>query len=172
MYEAPPRNATSLDDPTKAATARAFDRYALTMSTPPIPPQASYAANFLSAKHAETKMLVSEKALRRALFEKKLSSSSLPNAEKERLLAKLEEEESALLAENLTRLKPTDFESLRVVGRGAFGEVRLFVETSALIAARFTPSSRSRRPVWYRRIKSRTSARSEIFSRKLAKTFT
>jgi len=91
----------------------------------PIPQNALYAAEFLMSKHEDSKTLTQEKALRRKIFESKLKNSSIPPDEKQRLLDKLEEEECALLADHSKRLSTADFESLRVIGRGAFGEVRL-----------------------------------------------
>ena len=49
----------------------------------------------------------------------------LPEEKKQSLRTQLEMEEVLLQKESRKKVTPADFESLAVIGRGAFGEVRL-----------------------------------------------
>lgn len=64
-----------------------------------------------------------EKHQRKMQLERKMVG--LPETEKHKLRRTLEEEEVTIQKETRKKITVTDFESLSVIGRGAFGEVRL-----------------------------------------------
>jgi serine/threonine kinase 38 len=83
------------------------------------------------SRHADLKNEVLEKKTRSALLEKKLASDpSLDEATKNAFRGALEREEGLIAMDRRKRTTKDDFESLAVIGRGAFGEVRL-VRTTA-----------------------------------------
>jgi len=74
---------------------------------------------------------VLEKKTRAALLEKKLAEDpSLDEATKDAVRGALEREEGLIAMDRRKKTTKDDFESLAVIGRGAFGEVRL-VRTTA-----------------------------------------
>ena len=80
---------------------------------------------FLAAKYAKMKADKEAKAARRQKLEERMETVGLSEAEKTAARGKLRAEEMAQMREERKRLSVRDFVSLSVVGKGAFGEVRL-----------------------------------------------
>ncbi|CAB9509233.1 Protein kinase C gamma type (Fragment) [Seminavis robusta] len=85
--------------------------------------RANRAKALLSNRYRGLKSCVEDKQTRKMQLERKMIG--LPEKEKQALREQLALEEKQCKKENSKMLTPTDFESLAVVGRGAFGEVRL-----------------------------------------------
>ena len=66
-----------------------------------------------------------EKHERKTQFEREMNMVGVPESEKEKLRRQLEKEEIIIQKELRKKITVADFESLAVIGRGAFGEVRL-----------------------------------------------
>ena len=66
-----------------------------------------------------------EKKTRAALLEKKMAQNNMDEATKRSLRGALEREEGVIAMERRKKMTNGDFDSLAVIGRGAFGEVRL-----------------------------------------------
>ncbi|EFJ43530.1 serine/threonine protein kinase 19 [Volvox carteri f. nagariensis] len=65
---------------------------------------------------------------RRSALEKELQLEGLPESEKQQMLSNLEKQESNFTRLQRQRMTADDFDSLRIIGRGAFGEVRVVRE--------------------------------------------
>lgn len=63
-------------------------------------------------------------ACRRSALEKELQEEGLPESAKQQILMNLAKSESDYTRLQRQRMTADDFESLRIIGRGAFGEVR------------------------------------------------
>ncbi|CAB9506336.1 RAC family serine/threonine-protein kinase homolog [Seminavis robusta] len=85
--------------------------------------RANRAKALLSQRYKGLKTSVEDKQTRKMQLERQMIG--LPEKEKQNLREKLAREEIQFKKENSKMLTPTDFESLAVIGRGAFGEVRL-----------------------------------------------
>jgi len=80
---------------------------------------------YLKAKYEQMKIDREAKANRRKELESRMAEVGLSDAEKTAARGKLRKEESADMREARKRFSVRDFVSLSVVGKGAFGEVRL-----------------------------------------------
>ncbi|CAN4094507.1 unnamed protein product [Withania somnifera] len=69
--------------------------------------------------------LIQDRKQRRLLLERKLESNGVPKEEKMSLLKELERKETQFIRLKLHKISVDDFELLMIIGRGAFGEVRL-----------------------------------------------
>mmetsp|Transcript_25097 Transcript_25097/g.50005 ORF Transcript_25097/g.50005 Transcript_25097/m.50005 type:complete len:402 (-) Transcript_25097:590-1795(-) len=92
--------------------------------------RAKLAKAILADRHSNLRSDVVERKTRAALLEKTMSQRGLDPNEKQVLRENLEREEGILDMERRRKMTQNDFESLAVIGRGAFGEVRL-VRTKA-----------------------------------------
>ncbi|KAJ8448807.1 hypothetical protein Cgig2_011428 [Carnegiea gigantea] len=68
---------------------------------------------------------IQERKERRWILEKKLASSDVPKEEQINLIKDLERKETEFMRLKRNRLCVNDFELLTIIGRGAYGEVRL-----------------------------------------------
>eukprot|EP00298_Acanthocystis_sp_HF-20_P005489 c15639_g1_i2.p1 GENE.c15639_g1_i2~~c15639_g1_i2.p1 ORF type:complete len:481 (+),score=188.99 c15639_g1_i2:31-1443(+) len=66
-----------------------------------------------------------ERAQRRLSLEKRIKELNLSNEQAEEMIKELEKRENDYLRLRRQKISITDFESIKVIGRGAFGEVRL-----------------------------------------------
>ncbi|KAM3383251.1 serine/threonine-protein kinase 38-like [Capsicum galapagoense] len=84
------------------------------------------AAKKLIEDHYKSHMkLIQDRKQRRLLLEKKLESSGVPEEEQMNLLKELERKETEYIRLKRHKISVDDFELLTIIGRGAFGEVRL-----------------------------------------------
>ncbi|XP_026422261.1 serine/threonine-protein kinase 38-like [Papaver somniferum] len=74
---------------------------------------------------------IQERKARRHVLEKKLASSDVPEEEQINLLKDLERKETEFMRLKRNKICVDDFELLTIIGRGAFGEVRLCREKSS-----------------------------------------
>jgi tRNA A-37 threonylcarbamoyl transferase component Bud32 len=79
----------------------------------------------LEAKLRSRKADMAERKTRRIELNRMLADPAVDDETKRRLQAEFEVRERELLRESRKRMGPTDFEPLVVIGRGAFGEVKL-----------------------------------------------
>ena len=70
------------------------------------------------------KQAMADRRLRRIDLAKRLAAAP-DDAERRRIQAEFDVRERELLRETRKRYSPNDFESLVIIGRGAFGEVRV-----------------------------------------------
>ncbi len=68
---------------------------------------------------------LNERGQRSQILEQKMSSLKLSEEEKEKRRKALDKKETELLRLRRMRLSIKSFESVRIIGRGAFGEVHL-----------------------------------------------
>ncbi|KAJ8442828.1 hypothetical protein Cgig2_016294 [Carnegiea gigantea] len=68
---------------------------------------------------------IQERKERRWILEKKLASSDVPKEEQINLIKDLERKETEFMRLKRNRISVNDFELLTIIGRGAYGEVRL-----------------------------------------------
>jgi len=87
--------------------------------------RAKLAKTILASRHSSIRSEHVEKKTRAALLEKKMSSANMSEPAKTQMRNDLAREEGVLEMERRKRMSQSDFESLSVIGRGAFGEVRL-----------------------------------------------
>eukprot|EP00026_Physarum_polycephalum_P003932 Phypoly_transcript_03949.p1 GENE.Phypoly_transcript_03949~~Phypoly_transcript_03949.p1 ORF type:complete len:518 (+),score=108.34 Phypoly_transcript_03949:623-2176(+) len=66
-----------------------------------------------------------ERGDRRLTLEKKMENMKLTNKEQSDLRKELDKKETEYMRFKRRKLTPTDFETIKIIGRGAFGEVRL-----------------------------------------------
>ncbi|XP_059276681.1 uncharacterized protein LOC132030906 [Lycium ferocissimum] len=84
------------------------------------------AAKKLIEDHYKSHMkLIQDRKQRRLLLEKKLESSGVPKEEQMDFLKELERKETEYIRLKRHKISVDDFELLTIIGRGAFGEVRL-----------------------------------------------
>ncbi|CAN4096486.1 unnamed protein product [Withania somnifera] len=84
------------------------------------------AAKKLIEDHYKSHMkLIQDRKQRRLLLERKLESSGVPKEEQMSLLKELERKETEYIRLKRHKISVDDFELLTIIGRGAFGEVRL-----------------------------------------------
>jgi serine/threonine kinase 38 len=81
--------------------------------------------NFLAQKYAKLEREKVESKNRRAALEQEMLNMHISESEKERYREKYKEAEDDATRDLKKRLKIEDFEALSIIGRGAFGEVRL-----------------------------------------------
>lgn len=62
--------------------------------------------------------------LRRTLLDEKMSAKNLANNERDTMLGELAKKETEFIRFRRLRLTHNEFENIRLIGRGAFGEVR------------------------------------------------
>ena len=86
---------------------------------------------------------LTEQEIRLAMLNKNLSKlpPHVSEADKNLVREKLAHEESTLEQEHKRRINKDEFESLRVIGRGAFGEVRLVRTHSATTSTPHPPNA-------------------------------
>ncbi|CAK4069816.1 unnamed protein product [Aphanomyces euteiches] len=87
--------------------------------------KASVTKAYLEQKYAIMKKEREESRMRRNILEQKMQSLKLGEPAKETYRAELRNQELSHMRQQRKRLTIQDFQSLAVVGRGAFGEVRL-----------------------------------------------
>ncbi|GMI34984.1 hypothetical protein TeGR_g2243, partial [Tetraparma gracilis] len=87
--------------------------------------RARKAKEILASRHRERRDEVLSKNARAALLEKSMASEGMPESTKTSLREQLAAEEGEIVMESRKKITSRDFESLQVIGRGAFGEVRL-----------------------------------------------
>ncbi|OQS05764.1 kinase [Thraustotheca clavata] len=87
--------------------------------------KASVTKAYLEQKYAIMKKEREESRMRRSVLEQKMQSLKLEEPAKESYRAELRNQELHQMRQQRKRLSIADFQSLAVVGRGAFGEVRL-----------------------------------------------
>lgn len=85
--------------------------------------RANRAKALLSNRYKGLKTAQEDKQTRKMQLERQMIG--LPEEKKQTLRRVLEHEEMLIQKENRKKITPSDFESLAVIGRGAFGEVRL-----------------------------------------------
>ncbi|KAG5569592.1 hypothetical protein H5410_059358 [Solanum commersonii] len=84
------------------------------------------AAKKLIEDHYKSHMkLIQDRKQRRSLLERKLEGSGVPKEEQMNLLKELERKETEYIRLKRHKISVDDFELLTIIGRGAFGEVRL-----------------------------------------------
>ncbi|CAN4102285.1 unnamed protein product [Withania somnifera] len=84
------------------------------------------AAKQFIENHYKTQMKsIQERKERRWILEKKLASSDVPKEEQMNLMKDLERKETEYMRLRRHKICVDDFELLTIIGRGAFGEVRL-----------------------------------------------
>jgi serine/threonine kinase 38 len=83
------------------------------------------AKNFIEQRYS--KMLYQEKQKKEywEMLNKKMESLGLSNAQQTQIKNDVTHEEAKILREERKKLTIYDFKSLKVIGKGAFGEVRL-----------------------------------------------
>ena len=79
----------------------------------------------MAQKYAKLDREKVESVQRRASLEQELVNMHISESEKERYREKYQEAEDDARRDLKKRLKIEDFEALSIIGRGAFGEVRL-----------------------------------------------
>jgi hypothetical protein len=65
----------------------------------------------------------------RTVLEEKMSEKNLQQAERDSMLGELAKKETEFIRFRRLRLTHNEFENIRLIGRGAFGEVRSLIET-------------------------------------------
>lgn len=65
---------------------------------------------------------------RRQMLEQKMNERALPPEKREDLLNELAKKETEFIRLRRLRLTKNQFESIRIIGRGAFGEVIFIIE--------------------------------------------
>lgn len=85
--------------------------------------RANRAKELLSRRYRGLRAQQEEKQHRKMQLERQMVN--LPEQRKQELRQHLEQEEVAIQKETRKKVTPSDFESLAIIGRGAFGEVRL-----------------------------------------------
>lgn len=85
--------------------------------------RANRAKEILANRHKGLKRAQEDKQMRKMQLERQMVG--LPEEKKQTLRRVLDHEEMLIRRENQKQIAPSDFESLAVIGRGAFGEVRL-----------------------------------------------
>jgi len=92
---------------------------------------------------------ISQRFPRRVELERRLQNErTMPEERKSRQLIQLGKKESTYLRLRRTKLSPDDFRTVKVIGKGAFGEVRFFTQVSKLfmLLCNFHPRSD-----WYKK---------------------
>lgn len=87
--------------------------------------RAKRAKELLSQRYRGLRNDQEAKFNRKMLLEKKMITLTLPEEKKKEIRQRLEHEEVQISKEARKKVTTADFESLAVIGRGAFGEVRL-----------------------------------------------
>ncbi|KAF8061170.1 STK38L [Scenedesmus sp. PABB004] len=87
----------------------------------------SYIENMYKVQHQN----IQERYARRFALESELRAEGLPEVEAAQILGELEKRESDFMRLQRTRLSADDFEPLTIIGRGAFGEVRIVRQRSS-----------------------------------------
>ncbi|XWS26658.1 hypothetical protein CRYUN_Cryun26dG0049200 [Craigia yunnanensis] len=83
------------------------------------------AKQFIESHYKAQRKHIQERKERRSVLEKKLASSDVPEEEQMNLLKDLERKESDYMRLKRHKICVDDFDLLTIIGRGAFGEVRL-----------------------------------------------
>ncbi|KAL0330678.1 UNVERIFIED_CONTAM: putative serine/threonine-protein kinase ndrA [Sesamum angustifolium] len=83
------------------------------------------AKQFIENHYKNQMKSIQERKERRWILERKLASSDVPKEEQINLLKDLERKETEFMRLRRNRICVDDFELLTIIGRGAFGEVRL-----------------------------------------------
>ncbi|XP_038986362.1 serine/threonine-protein kinase 38-like isoform X2 [Phoenix dactylifera] len=89
------------------------------------------AKQFIENHYRNQMKNIQERKERRWFLEKQLASSQVPKEEKINLLKDLERKETEFMRLKRHKICVDDFELLTIIGRGAFGEVRLCREKSS-----------------------------------------
>jgi len=87
--------------------------------------RANRAKELLSRRYVGLKRQQEGRKTRKVQLERQMQGMGVPEDKKKEMRKHLEQEEVMLQKQSRKSMSPTDFESLAVVGRGAFGEVRL-----------------------------------------------
>ncbi|KAL7150847.1 hypothetical protein ABFS83_05G141400 [Erythranthe nasuta] len=83
------------------------------------------AKQFIENHYKNQMKSIQERKERRWVLERKLASSDVPKEEQVNLIKDLEREETEFMRLRRNKICVDDFELLAIIGRGAFGEVRL-----------------------------------------------
>lgn len=83
------------------------------------------AKNFIENHYRAHRKHIQERKQRRLILEKELASSQVPEEEQINLLKDLERKETEFMRLKRHKICVDDFDLLTIIGRGAFGEVRL-----------------------------------------------
>ncbi|KAK7411903.1 hypothetical protein VNO78_03347 [Psophocarpus tetragonolobus] len=86
------------------------------------------AKQFIENHYRAQRKHIQERKERRSVLEKKLASSEVPEEEQINLLKDLERKETEYIRLKRHKICVEDFDLLTIIGRGAFGEVRLVRE--------------------------------------------
>ncbi len=84
-------------------------------------------------KYAEKKKALADNIKRKEDLESRMEELDITEDEKKRLRADLIKAESELKMAKRRKMKISDFESLALIGRGAFGEVRSCIHCDFII---------------------------------------
>ncbi|KAK2961267.1 putative serine/threonine protein kinase [Blattamonas nauphoetae] len=99
------------------------------MTQPSAAPKAEEKAeaikNYIDSHYDTLLKEVEERKQRKAALQAKLKTDGIKPEEQEKIMNELKELESMSLRQRRKRIKPSDFQMLTVIGRGAFGEVRV-----------------------------------------------
>ena len=87
--------------------------------------RADLAKKYLAKKYNKVRTTQQESEVRRDKLEKELEKLEIPDDDKEQYRVKFQQAEADDLKDDRKRLTTDDFEPLALIGKGAFGEVRL-----------------------------------------------
>lgn len=87
--------------------------------------RAKRAKELLTSRYTGLRLKQEAKLLRQKQLEREMNGAGLSEDKRKILRDVLEKEENDIQKEERKKITPADFESLSVIGRGAFGEVRL-----------------------------------------------
>ncbi|KAJ9688074.1 hypothetical protein PVL29_014028 [Vitis rotundifolia] len=83
------------------------------------------AKQFIESHYKAQMKLIQERKQRRSVLERRLASSDVPEEEQINIIKDLERKETEYMRLKRHKICVDDFENLTIIGRGAFGEVRL-----------------------------------------------
>ncbi|RVW43860.1 putative serine/threonine-protein kinase ndrA [Vitis vinifera] len=83
------------------------------------------AKQFIESHYKAHMKLIQERKQRRSVLERRLASSDVPEEEQINIIKDLERKETEYMRLKRHKICVDDFENLTIIGRGAFGEVRL-----------------------------------------------
>jgi len=92
---------------------------------PIVQERASVAKAFLEQKYQAMRAERDEAARRRQMLEEYMEKLSLPEAEREKMRSEFKRQEAQMMRQSRKKLSVNDFVMLKVIGKGAFGQVRL-----------------------------------------------
>uniref|UniRef100_A0A7S0R4E5 non-specific serine/threonine protein kinase n=1 Tax=Chlamydomonas leiostraca TaxID=1034604 RepID=A0A7S0R4E5_9CHLO len=116
---------------------------------------------------------IQERYARRQALEAALAQEGLPPGEAAAVLAELEKRESDFTRLQRARITPDDFEPLTIIGRGAFGEVRIVREkaTSKIMAMKKLKKAEMLRRGQVEHVRAERNVLAEVHSPYVVKLF-